>query len=106
MDQITVEFDRASVHAGDDVDHHRDSWPMPATATLGDVVQAVLDRRVLASIAGDVSWTLCLGRGPRGRDLAVIDVPHRQQPAWRVLGDPAVTIGALATEAVLPVFVS
>lgn len=104
MDQVTVEFERGSVHAGDDAFDHRASWPMPASATIGDVVQAVLDWRVLASFAGDASWTLCLGRGPRGRALAAIDVPHRQQPVWRVLDDPAMTIGALATDAVLAVF--
>lgn len=98
MSQITVEFDRRSVHAGDDAYDHRTSWTLPGDATVADLVRSILSERVLASIAGDVSWTVWLGRARDGVKLAVIDVPRGQAATPRLLGNDSATLGELADE--------
>jgi hypothetical protein len=80
-DIVRVVVDRDSVHAGDDVDSHREVWDFPSTASVDDLLVS-LSSHYLASVAGDVMWTVYLddGRSPGPQYLlAVIYVDY---PGW------------------------
>ncbi|MFD1714308.1 hypothetical protein ACFSBZ_07495 [Amnibacterium flavum] len=59
---ITVWVDRDSVAMGDDVESHEVAWEFEDHACAGDVLDRVLSSHYLASVSGDVSWSLNLGR--------------------------------------------
>lgn len=59
---ITVWVDRESVAMGDDAVSHVRSWELPDDAVPADVVVEVLRSGHLAHVAGDVAWTVQVGR--------------------------------------------
>jgi hypothetical protein len=59
---ITVWVDRDSVAMGDDVESHEVAWQFEDHACPGDVLDRAITEHYLASVAGDVAWTLEVGR--------------------------------------------
>ena len=95
---ITVVVDRDSVAMGDDVESHVETWTMPDDARLCDVVARAVTDHYLASVAGDVAWTL------EGAGLAVAALDVRADGSTSILQLPGWPLSSELAER--PVFLA
>lgn len=101
---ISVWVDRESVAMGDDVESHEVKWEFDDHACPGDVLDRVIESGYLASVAGEVSWVMSVGRfevqaqdgytsvrGVATHAAAVLNVPYRGEPKVIVLSTYSLT---------------
>ncbi|WIM87099.1 hypothetical protein PT015_19860 [Candidatus Mycobacterium wuenschmannii] len=110
---VRVRVDRESVHPGDDTESHQEIWDFPSHATLDDLL-VNLCAGFLASVAGDIMWTVYSERGSRSvpaQLLAVIYVDHpsgrtRFTRVWSGDQELAVLRDLYGSQAELTIFVA
>lgn len=96
--------DRDSVAMGDDVDSHRETWELPGTTSIGELL-GIMAKRYLPGVSGFAGWRVYqdLGEGGPGWTIGLIYTrDHLRQERYLCLaGEYPRTVADLARRAPL-----